>query len=290
MEKFRVIVSLCFIATFGWWVFSFMQPRAAEVPINTQVQNAVNRALEGTTGKYAVAIKNINTGDTFYMNENEVFESGSLYKLWVMARAYQAIERGDFKEEDPLPADIAGLNKVFGIPSSEAEMQSGVISFTVGSALRQMITISHNYAALALTEKVKISSLEKWLLENGFEQSKVGEEEEYPQTTAKEIMVYFEKLYKGEMGNPENTQKMLDLLKAQQLNDKLPKKLPEGTTVAHKTGEIGNFSHDGGIVYTPSGDYIIVVMSDTKIPAAAEDRIADISREVYNLYSQIPSK
>lgn len=282
MEKTRTVISLVIIGFFGWWVFSYLQPRAEEVPPNIFLKNEVNRVLDGTTGKYSIAYKNLKTNEEFLMGEDEVYESGSLYKLWVMARTYEAISYGDFKESDQLPANIARLNNVFGLSSEEAEMQSGVISFTVGSALRQMITISHNYAALALTDKVKISSIQNWLLNNKFDKSKVGEDENYPQTTAKEMLIFYEKLYKGDLGTPENTQKMLDHLKAQQLNDKLPKGLPEGTVIAHKTGEIGNFSHDAGVVYTPNGDYVIVVLSDTKIPAAAEERIAAISKVFYD--------
>lgn len=80
---------------------------------------------------------------------------------------------------------------------------------------------------------------------------------ENPTTTSFDIALFFEKLYKGELANEENTQKMLDLLKKQELNNKLSKYLPEEIDVAHKTGEIGWFSHDAGIVYTNYGDYSI---------------------------------
>jgi beta-lactamase class A len=51
--------------------------------------------------------------------------------------------------------------------------------------------------------------------------------------------------------------------------------------MAHKTGELGQVSHDGGIVYTEKGDYIIVVLSESTLPKGAEERIANISKDVY---------
>jgi beta-lactamase class A len=93
-------------------------------------------------------------------------------------------------------------------------------------------------------------------------------------------------LQKGELANAENTQKMLEFLKKQQLNDKIPADLPNNIVIAHKTGELGLFSHDAGIVYTPKGDYIIAVLSKSDTPAAAEKRIADVSKAVYDYFQK----
>jgi beta-lactamase class A len=76
----------------------------------------------------------------------------------------------------------------------------------------------------------------------------------------------------------------LTLLKAQKLNNKLPKELPKNTVIAHKTGELDMVSHDAGIVYAQNGNYIIVVMSETSLPVAANERIADISKGVYEYF------
>ena len=80
-------------------------------------------------------------------------------------------------------------------------------------------------------------------------------------------------------------QSSLFWLKIKMLYNKLPKYLPQGTIVAHKTGEIGYSSHDGGIVFSPKADYIIVVFSKSDIPAAAEERIAQISKNVYEYFN-----
>ena len=77
---------------------------------------------------------------------------------------------------------------------------------------------------------------------------------------------------------------MLQLLKIQKLNNKIPRYLPKDTVVAHKTGELDPFTHDAGIVYTPNGNYIIVVLSKSDDPDLAENRIADISKNVFNYF------
>ena len=54
---------------------------------------------------------------------------------------------------------------------------------------------------------------------------------------------------------------MLEVLKRQQINDRLPSGLPSDATVAHKTGNLPGIAHDAGIVYTPTGPRIVVVLT-----------------------------
>ena len=96
---------------------------------------------------------------------------------------------------------------------------------------------------------------------------------------------FFEKLYKGELIDPMYSQKMLTLLKAQQINHKIPKYLPDTVMIAHKTGELDEFSHDAGIVYTAEGDYVIVLLSDSDNPRAAEEVLARTSESIYSYFT-----
>lgn len=249
------------------------------------LENAVNSALEGSNGTYAIAVKNLKNGESYYLNEHQVFDAGSMYKLWIMAEAYGQIQNGALSEDEFLSEDVAALNSKFNISEDNAELTEGSVTLSVADALSQMITISHNYAAFLLTEKIKLSSVNLFLEKNGFKESNVGINGENPTTTASDIALFFEKLYKLQLANQENTNKMLDLLKKQQLNNKLPKYLPQGVIVAHKTGEIDYSSHDGGIVFSPKADYIIVVFSKSDIPASTDERIAQISKNVYEFFN-----
>lgn len=253
--------------------------------ITNPLGRAISQALVNTQGSYSIVVSNKKTGETYSTNEHTVYDAGSFYKLWIMAVVFQQIEQGKLKEEDTLETDVAELNKKFHIATESAELTEGSLNFTIGSALRQMVTISHNYAALALTEKIKLSTVEKFLTRYGFNESHVGGENNLPTTTASDISLFFDKLIKGELANKESTEKMIELLKAQRLNNKLPRYLPEGVVIAHKTAELGLFSHDGGIVYLPDGKYVIVVMSKSNYPPGAEERIGQISQNVYEYFT-----
>lgn len=259
----------------------------SEQNINNSLGAVVKNTLQDAKGTYAIAIKNLKNKDSYYSNEHQVFETGSLYKLWIMAEVFEQIQDGKLAEDEILSQDVKTLNAEFNIDPSSAELTEGTINFSVHDALNQMITISHNYAALILTQKIKLSSVAEFIKAHGFIESSVGTDGSSPKSTASDILGFYEKLYKGELGSIENTQKMISLLKNQQLNDGLPKYLPDKSMVASKTGDIGWFKHDAGIVYTEKGDYIIVVMSESESPLGAQERIALLSKAVYDYFIKL---
>lgn len=259
-------------------------PTPTSPPNSTALGQVVQEALQGTHGTYGIVVKNLSTGEYYAFNPNTDFESGSLYKLWVMTVVYQQIAQGKFHLSDTLSKNALDLYNEFLIDVSDQDTTQ-TISMTVSDALYQMITISDNDAALLLTDKIGVASIKDFLERNGFGNSVVGQSGNQPTTTAQDIAAFLEKMYKGKLGNPDTTNKMLTLLKQQRLNDKLPKYLPTGVTVAHKTGELDDYNHDAGIVYGPNSDYLIVVLTQSDDTQAAQERIANISQAVYKYFT-----
>ena len=61
---------------------------------------------------------------------------------------------------------------------------------------------------------------------------------------------------------PASSARMIEILKAQEFNEKIPAGLPEGTPIAHKTGDITGIHHDAAIVYPPGEPpYVLVVLT-----------------------------
>jgi beta-lactamase class A len=248
------------------------------------LKDVVAKSLEGAKGDYSIVIQNLKTGEYYALNKDKVYEPASLYKLWVMATVYQEIKNGRLKETDILSASIPQLNKEFEI--TDPELTTGGIEKTVSEALRQMIVISHNYAALLLAKEVGNSKISKFLEDYGFNNSSLSliSETEVPKTTPGDIALFYEKLYKGEIVGPGYSKKMIEILLKQELNDRIPKYLPKDARVAHKTGEINFYKHDAGIVFSPKTDYLIVLMSESEFPAGAAERMANLSKTVYDYF------
>lgn len=249
-----------------------------------RLKRSVEEALDGATGTYAIAVRNLKTGEEAFINEHVSFEAGSLYKLWIMAIIYKEIQSGQLTKDQVLSQDVSTLNQEFSIDPENAELTDGTITLTVQDALTQMITISHNYAALLLTERIGLPEITSFLKENGFTESKVGENGESPTTTASDTALFFQKLYKDELANTQYTDEMIGLLKKQQFDEGLPKYLPKNTVVANKTGDIDLFKHDAGIIFADSGAYSLVVLSKSEYPPGAQERIALISKAVFDYF------
>lgn len=277
--KKKVLISIIIvilISAIGFYIFNKVIP-------GNNLHKTVLSALLGAKGKYSVVVEDLKNGEKESLYGDKIYNAGSLYKLWVMATAFKQMQEGALSEDEVLSEDVKVLNQDFNIDSESAELTEGVVTLTVRDALRQMITISHNYSALLLTKWIRLSNVAKFLNENGFKNSHVGVA---PTSTADDIALFFEKLYKGELANAKYTNEMLELLKAQSLNNKLPKYLPKDTIIAHKTGEIDYLSHDAGIIYTENKEYIIVVLSESDYPPGAEERIAQISKSVFDYFDK----
>lgn len=260
----------------------------------SRLKDIVQGSLQGTKGNYGIVILNLKTGEDYFQNETSTYESASLYKLWVMATAFEQIKNGQLHETDVLSQDLDVLRSKFKIATPSGEMNDekkkdgeNKISFTVKDALTQMITISDNNAALLLSEKVRLANVAYFLQKQGLLNSRLGTDNKGPTTTPLEIAIFLKRLYEGKIIDSSYSKKMLDLLKWQKLNNKIPKYLPEDLSIAHKTGEFDEFNHDVGIVFVSSGDYIIVVMSKSDVSSRylAEERISILSKDVYEYFN-----
>lgn len=249
------------------------------------LKSTVDASLDDAEGTYAVYIKNIKTGEQYGVNEHRKFVSASLYKLWTMGAVYERIADGTLEKNQVVAASIEDLNKQHNISTEEAELTEGNISVTVDDAIEQMITVSHNYSALLLTSTVNSAAVRDFLLTYGLTESVVGNK--LPETTASDIGKYFELLYNKKLVNDMYSEEMMARLKRQRLNDRIPKGLPDELQIAHKTGELYGYKHDAGIVFAPSGDYIIVLLSDTKNPSIAVEVMAQLSKNVYDYFELV---
>ncbi|MBI2018734.1 serine hydrolase [Candidatus Daviesbacteria bacterium] len=254
------------------------------------LKSVVENVLKDSEGRYGIYIKNFKSKETYVRNEHDKFQPASLYKIWVLGTVLTKIKEGQISEDDSITADVAALNEKFESKEEDADLETGVVNFTIKSALEQMIVISHNYAAFALIEKVGKGEIRKFLEKYSLDESSIDTEFK---TTASDLGKLFEGIYRGEIIDTEYSQKMLELLLAQQRNDRIPKYLPEGTLVAHKTGELPNIRNDAGIVYcckqelahSPNGDFVIVILSETGDVTFASDTIAKISEAVYKYFN-----
>ena len=247
-----------------------------------ELENIIQDELKNSDGVYAIAIKNLKTNEYYYYNEDRKFDTASLYKLWVMGAIYEEIEKGNLSKDKQIGFDAKTINERLDIASESAEITEGFVGNTVKGALNRMITISDNYSAHILYLTIGWSKVGEFIENYGLNNSSTDS----MTTTASDTLSYFEKLYNGELVSKASSDEMLEILKKQELNDRIPKYLPKSVEVAHKTGELGAVKHDAGIVYGQTGDYIIVLLSETNNQTTAAEIEAKISEKVWKYFNQ----
>jgi len=67
--------------------------------------------------------------------------------------------------------------------------------------------------------------------------------------TPAELVRLFELIYRGQAASPEGCEAMLDILRRQQLKQRLPLYLPPNVVTAHKTGTLPGVVNDAGLMY-----------------------------------------
>ena len=225
--------------------------------------------IKSNPGQWSAYIKNLKTGEITDINGDNKMTSASIIKLFVMAAAYDQINKGQVSE----------ANKT-----------------TILNNMRNMITISDNDATNAIVaalgngdEEAGRAIINNYASSEGYSETSInrslgqssrGSVENY--TSAKDVSNLLEKIHNGEIDNSDD---MLDLLKAQTRTSKIPAGVPDGVTVANKTGELGDVQNDAAIVYS-GGDYVIVTLSEGASESEGIDTIKNISKMTYEEYNK----
>ncbi|MCS6866262.1 MAG: serine hydrolase [Gemmataceae bacterium] len=257
-------------------------------------------------GRVAVAIKHLKTGETYFHNADERLPTASLIKLPIMVEAYwQAREKTvDFEKKLTLTKD----DKVPGSGILTAHFSEGT-TFPLKDAIRLMIVFSDNTATNMVLDQIGLAATNRRMDKLGFKNTKVNAkvfkgsttslDPEATQryglgsTTAREMIGLLELIETGQVVSPEACQDMLRHLKACDDRDKLPRLLPPGTVVAHKTGAVNAARTDAGIIYLPSGPVAVCVLTNDNADKswsranAAEVLIATIGKEVYDHFTPV---
>ena len=244
--------------------------------MNTEI---IKEKTEKVRGKIGVLFEDLTTGEGFTVlkgQDEDVFESASVIKLWIMSCAYEMAEQGRLdldstvilREDDMVPGP--------GVPdyhSDDAEghltedmfPESGMLNYlhagtelTVRDLIRLMILISDNTACNIMIDLLGMDNINCHIANLGCTRTILNRRlfDTRPEVRGKENMFslsetadFFRKMYKGELVSPEASREMCALLQNQQYTYKMPffiRQIP----IAHKTGEDTGIENDVGIVFS----------------------------------------
>ncbi len=277
-------------------------------PANTnvnpeQLKERIKAEFAKQQGTFALAFKNLQTGEEILINEKINFHAASTMKTPVLIEAYKQAAAGKFKINEPVlvkkefksivDGSLFSLNA--GDDSDSALYTKVGTTLPIYDLLYLMIIKSSNLATNIIIDLVGAKNVTQTMREmgandiqvlRGVEDSKAYQKGMNNTTTAFDQMLIFSDMAKGKIVNKKSSDAMIKILLDQAFNDKIPAQLPKDVKVAHKTGWIKGINHDAGIVYLPDGrKYVLVLLSkemaDDKAGVAA---MANVSKIVYNYF------
>lgn len=261
------------------------------VESQSKTYQITNPEITGLAGRWAIAVKDLKTDETYLANADEKFPAASIYKLATLYKAYDAIKRGELSKSDILSGQKSQLNQVIsGTTNSpslspDTEQQPGTsnqyVSMSVERALNLMITISDNSAAILLSERLGWGNIDAFMEAQNLSGVDLVEKDS-PTVTASSTLALLVRIYRHTAVDWQSSEEMQQLLLAQKINDRIPKYLPEGIRVGHKTGELDGIRHDAGIVFGQKSHYIFVFLTQSTSPTEAAENIAKLARKIYD--------
>lgn len=277
-------------------LFSLSSARFTDFFENQSLKRIAQKNIAGKRGEFAIVIESLapDTGRKYSFNSKVSYPAASFYKLILLAVVFKQIEEGKLKPDDKITASKKHLMEVLGHLDFGYEDSADEIEYTVSEALDRVGRISDNFAAIMLTQKVRQGTLQDPLSqmaqELGMDSTKLTGADIV--TNASDIFLYFKKLYQGQIESLTVSAEIIKILSLGKIDDRIPAKLPKEVRVIHKTGELPQVRHDGGIVYPSASSgqvspYIIVLMSkDLQYEDDGVEVLANISKDVYDYFNK----
>ena len=257
------------------------------------------RSIIASSGaEVAVAFKTLDGRSQVFIDPDKPFHAASTMKVPVMIELFAQAKAGSLSLDDSLTIRNEFRSIVDGSPYSlsEGDDSDKVVYAAIGKTmtLRQlceaMITVSSNFAANLLIDKLgatRIAATTKKLgadgmvVLRGVEDQKAFEKGLNNATTARALLILFEKLARHEAVDAKSDAAMIEILKRQEFNDAIPAGLPLGTAVAHKTGNITKIHHDAAIVFGPRPYVIVLLVRGIQDQKKSGALMAKLSRVIY---------
>lgn len=268
-------------------------------------QQQLANEFSTVNGTFALAYKNLETGEEILINEKENFHAASTMKTPVLIEVYKQAAAEKFSLDDSMKVQrhfksiVDDSEYIIDKESdSDQEIYNEVgNNLSLRNLLYRMIIKSSNLATNMVIEKVGAKNVNQTMREmgakdimvlRGVEDIKAYEKKLNNTTTAYDQLLIYTALAKGKAVNKKASDEMINILLDQHFNEIIPAKLPTGVKVAHKTGSITGIQHDAGIVYLPNGKkYVLVLLS--KNLENKDDGIAvmaNVSAMVYSYFTK----
>jgi beta-lactamase class A len=242
------------------------------------LQSAIASALLGFETHASVSVRNLADGRSATVDESRSWYAASTFKAAILLAAYQQRDAG-----------VLDFGKIVTVEPKYAENDLGTLEYlgirpndliTIGDAIKGMIVVSDTSLAGLVQDQVGGNAVDAALRDVGATVMTVNSRE-LP-TTAADLTQLMIAIASAHGVSGESRDEMLSLLSQEWFTSGVVAGLPGGTQYAHKSGNLGEATHDAAIVWAPGGPYVIVVMTDG---SGGWEPIATVSAAVWAYFA-----
>ena len=228
------------------------------------------KSYDGTMGLYIDDLK----GNVITRFPDEKFETASTIKVYILAALFDAIGQGKASLKDMLTCEERFWIDGSGILGS---LEVGT-TLSVKNVATLMIIVSDNIATNMLIDYLGIDNINACSQKLGCKDTvlhNVLDFAKYHQlgtTTPRDYASMFVRIQNRTLVSPEASEQMWQILSQQHYNSMIVKSLPQFYVdsdnydeqlfwFASKSGSMNACRNDGGIITTPYGSYVIVMLN-----------------------------
>jgi beta-lactamase class A len=280
------------------WLISLLTLTAQSAVEPPGLRDRVLSVVKTSGAEVAVAFRTIDGRHELLIDPDKTFHAASTMKVPVMIELFRQAHAGTLSLDEPLPIRNEFHSIVDGSvyqldvsDDSDTEVYKAIGgTLTLRQLAEAMITVSSNFAANLLIERLGVENIRRTVTQlgadgmqvlRGVEDGKAFEKGMNNTTTARGLLVLLEKLATGPVVSAKADADMIGILSRQTFNDAIPAGVPPGTRVAHKTGTITKIHHDAAIVFGPRPYVLVVLVRGLQEEKESARLIAAISREVW---------
>lgn len=244
--------------------------------------------LKDMEGDISFYYKNLITQETIKYNEEKEMLAASLIKLTVLVECFNQIKQ-----------KVVSKDEIFITKEKDKVPSCGALNYmrenlrvTLEGLYVLMIILSDNYATNILIDKLGIDNINMTIKDMGLkntvlnrkmfdsEKAKLGLEN---YTSAKDMGDLLEMMYNKDLVDEKSSEEMISILKNQRLNGKIPfllQGIKPKVSIAHKTGEDTNITHDVGMVFAKEPFIVCFCGNNVNVPEY-ERLMQDITYDIY---------
>ncbi len=237
--------------------------------IDEKLTEMLSEAIDGFPGDVGIYVEHLSRDLKVEIDADTLFPTASMIKVPIMIQIFELIEKGelDYREELAWYADSINYPYGGGILSSFEDGKE----IALDKIVSLMMTYSDNHASLWCQKLASGERINKWLVKNGYEGTRMNSRTEgrqgdwkkygWGQTTPREMARLVKSIRQRAIISDWACDEMYRVMARPYWNQEALSQIPPYVQAASKNGAVSASRSEVVLVNAPSGDYLFCVIT-----------------------------